>query len=478
MKVLLLCNVVFLVGIATFCSAQTLLVDQDFDDGNAVGWTFATDPVGTWSASSRELQITCGGCTYPIGNQDAYNLPVNVAEFAFPEQTLTDFELSAHVTFHDTGPFFVTTHNGNFFSIGVFDAAGDTGYFADLTGNPSSSSWVGVNIRRMTGGVLVDTLDLDGRIRSRANGKETWWNADGSIESETGPGPIPNGALFDVRLNLDTNGVVSFKVRPWDDSSGAWGPWSQDLLRADPFPGGALTDFGMVRLYAMYFGYGYSFDNVQLTTGGSSAGLGVTVVSETGPTPSIVKGAGVDTSEAADELAHYLSRVSGRTIPVASLPVGPGMVLHVGNDTFAQAHAPEIANLYADGFIVKHVEDAGVDHLILGGNLDRASLWAVEQFLKDYCGVRWLFPDPVYGEVVPSMPLVSIAPGLNEIHEPDYTSRNNFQMYNFYPSGRQLRGRPVGSEHGQHAVQFIFNNGSYRGEVFDQHPEWFAWFNG
>jgi hypothetical protein len=260
--------------------------------------------------------------------------------------------------------------------------------------------------------------------------------------------------------------------------AGAWGLWSQDLLRVDQFHGGALTDFGMVRLYAMYSGYGYSFDNVRFSTGGGNAGLGVTVVSETSPTPSIVANPGADTQEAANELSDYLSRVSGRNVPVVGTPSGPGMVIHVGNDGFAQTHAPEIATLFSDGFVMKHVEDAGVDHLILAGNLGRANLWAVDQFLKEYCGVRWLFPDPVYGEVVPSMSLVSIPPNLNAVHEPDYTSRSNFQMYNPYPSGSHLRGRPIGSQHGQHAVQFIFNNGSYSGEVFDQHPEWFAWFNG
>jgi hypothetical protein len=30
-----------------------------------------------------------------------------------------------------------------------------------------------MNIRRMTAGILVETLDLPGRIRSRANGKDT-----------------------------------------------------------------------------------------------------------------------------------------------------------------------------------------------------------------------------------------------------------------------------------------------------------------
>ena len=110
-------------------------------------------------------------------------------------------------------------------------------------------------------------------------------------------------------------------------------------------------------------------DNYSITGILEPAGQGVIIVSETGPLPSIVKGPGIDTAEAADELADYLSRVSGRTIEVLSSPVGTGAVIHVGNDSFAQTHAPEIAGLYADGFVMKHVEVGDVEHLVLGGHL-------------------------------------------------------------------------------------------------------------
>ena len=216
----------------------------------------------------------------------------------------------------------------------------------------------------------------------------------------------------------------------------------------------------------------------------STAGAAtVTVVSPTS-LPGIIRDVGADTytKDAADELADYLSRVSGRTISVVTNPddlSGSGAVIHVGEDSFTDTYAPEIASLYADGFIMKYINFLGFQHhIILAGKMDRASQYAVEQFLKDYAGVRWLFPDPVYGEHVPSMPTVTIDDSLNETHEPDYTSRHNFGMYYLYPDKGYVRGRPVGSQHGNHALQFIFNNGSYSGEIFDLHPDWFPWFNG
>ena len=124
------------------------------------------------------------GCTFPTGNQDFYNPPVNAAELSFPQQTLNEFELRAHVTFHNSGPADADNRNGNFFSIGVFNAAGDTGYFADFSANANAGSWSGMNIRRMTDGVLVETSDLHGRIRSTAGTRtpgrfrrcaRVWW---------------------------------------------------------------------------------------------------------------------------------------------------------------------------------------------------------------------------------------------------------------------------------------------------------------
>ena len=221
-----------------------------------------------------------------------------------------------------------------------------------------------------------------------------------------------------------------------------------------------------------------------LTVAVTAGAATVTVVSPTSlPTIIIDPGAGDKTEDAADELADYLSRVSGRTISVVTNPddlPGSGTTIHVGEDSFTDTYAPEIATLYADGFIMKYVNFLGFQHhIILAGKMDRASLYAVEQFLKDYAGVRWLFFDPVYGEHVPSMSTVTIDDSLNETHEPDYTTRSNFGMYYWYPDKGYLRGRPASSgQYGGHMIQFIFNNGSYSGEIFDLHPDWFAWFNG
>jgi hypothetical protein len=112
-------------------------------------------------------------------------------------------------------------------------------------------------------------------------------------------------------------------------------------------------------------------------------------------------------------------------------------------------------------------------HLILAGKVDRAAQWAVERFLRDHCGVRWLFPDPVYGEVVPRRTTITVDNRLSKTFEPDFVSRANCGMYYFTPPRRLLRLGPYGHGYGGHAIQHIFSKKEYR-----DHPEWFARFNG
>ena len=162
----------------------------------------------------------------------------------------------------------------------------------------------------------------------------------------------------------------------------------------------------------------------------------VTVVSPDGPLPSVVSGEKqvgslkVD-EDAASDLCHYLSRVCGREVTPSAEPKGKGIVIHVGRDAFVNRNAPEIDKLFADGYVVKCVASGGTHHIILAGRRGLSSWFAAEQFLEDYCGVRWLFPDPVYGEIVPSRPVIRIKSDLHEKYEPDFISRPHGTMYFF-----------------------------------------------
>jgi len=202
----------------------------------------------------------------------------------------------------------------------------------------------------------------------------------------------------------------------------------------------------------------------------------IAVVSPDGPPPSIVSTELLADQDAAKDLSDYLGRVTGKTIAPVSVPAENGVVIHVGRDQFVRDHAPEIENLFADGFVIKVVAEAGRQHLILAGKQNVAATWAVEQFLEEICGVRFLFPDPKYGEVVPSTPTVTIDSEYNKTFNPHYVSRYaTSKAGNAYytPSKRNLRGKAKWYGYGEHAIQFLFSE-----PEFKAHPEWFAFFNG
>ena len=201
-------------------------------------------------------------------------------------------------------------------------------------------------------------------------------------------------------------------------------------------------------------------------------GASVTVISPSSPLPSVSSAAGQVHSDAAADLCDYLSRVSGREITPGRAAADGSVTIHVGPDAFVLKHVPEVKDLYADGFLLKHLAVDGKHHLVLSGIRLKSSRWAVEEFLMQFAGVRWLFPDAVYGEIVPSVPTVRVDDELNQKHEPHYLSRGNLGMYYFDKNRRYLRRRPEGGgSFGSHEFQTIFSRKDYQ-----QHPEWFAYF--
>ena len=198
----------------------------------------------------------------------------------------------------------------------------------------------------------------------------------------------------------------------------------------------------------------------------------VTVISPSSPVPGILSAEGQVHSDAAADLCDYLSRVTGRDIAPGSGGADGAVTIHVGPDEFVLKHAPEVKDLYADGFLLKHLAMDGEQHIVLSGIRLNSSRWAVEEFLMQFAGVRWLFPDTVYGEIVPSVPTVSVVDELNQKHEPHYLSRGNLGMYYFDKNRRYLRLRPEGGgSFGSHEFQVIFTRKDYQ-----EHPEWFAYF--
>ncbi len=199
----------------------------------------------------------------------------------------------------------------------------------------------------------------------------------------------------------------------------------------------------------------------------------VVLIAPDAPLPRVVTGRSQLEQDAAADFCHYLSRVTGQKISVSKDMGDDKVIIHIGRDRFVEQHVAGVHQIRADGFVIKCVDHGGSLHLVLAGNLDRAAQWAVERFLRDHCGVRWLFPDPIYGEVVPSRTTITVDRKLSKTYEPDFVSRSNSGMYYFTPGRRLLRLGPYGNGYGGHAIQHIFST-----EEFREHPDWFAYFDG
>jgi hypothetical protein len=100
---------------------------------------------------------------------------------------------------------------------------------------------------------------------------------------------------------------------------------------------------------------------------------------------------------AAGELQAYLQRISGVKLPIA--PEGSGaqsVRLLVGATAAATETRQALAGDDPESFVVRTVRG----DLLLSGATDRATLYAVYDFLEQELGCRWLGPGPDW-EVIP-----------------------------------------------------------------------------
>jgi len=124
-----------------------------------------------------------------------------------------------------------------------------------------------------------------------------------------------------------------------------------------------------------------------------------TIVADGRPTARIVLPAQPTATErfAAEELAGYLARISGATLPVEAEPSGEDLPrILVGRVEPAKEEIEKLSAVDPEAFVVRSL---GQD-LMLAGATDRATLYAVYDFLEHELGCRWLGPGPDW-ETVP-----------------------------------------------------------------------------
>lgn len=108
----------------------------------------------------------------------------------------------------------------------------------------------------------------------------------------------------------------------------------------------------------------------------------------------------------AQELVRCVHRASGATLPVATSGGASHTVIFVGQNSCPEQFRAEIKGLSVDGFLEKVLADGRV---ILAGQGNNGTAYAVSSFLERNLGVRWLWPGDL-GEVIPSRKTVSAEP--------------------------------------------------------------------
>ena len=130
---------------------------------------------------------------------------------------------------------------------------------------------------------------------------------------------------------------------------------------------------------------------------------------------------------AADELRRYLRAMSGADVSVAETAPSDGALIAIGRAETnplvrraIEATRITLSENYPgrDGFIVKSVELDGRDILVLGGSVDRGTLYAAYSLLEDVLGVGF-FRD---GERIPHTPTIDI-PDVDIAEHPVFTDR-------------------------------------------------------
>jgi len=217
----------------------------------------------------------------------------------------------------------------------------------------------------------------------------------------------------------------------------------------------------------------------------ASAFAGVTLSDEGKSQYRIVVPVGAIPAEryAADELQHYLEKMSGAKIPITTDAKKPAPYEIVLGDNRLLAKSPakiDFGKLGPDGFVLR----TDGDRLIIAGGRPRGTLNGVYTLLEEKLGVRWFTPEL---EVAPSQNRIEL-PTLNEARVPALENRDvswSEPMHNAnFAARHHLNGQHYGlkEKHGgaftvYHPFVHTFD-ALVPPDLYKDHPEYFPLIDG
>ncbi|MBN8217367.1 MAG: DUF4838 domain-containing protein [Spirochaetes bacterium] len=159
---------------------------------------------------------------------------------------------------------------------------------------------------------------------------------------------------------------------------------------------------------------------------------------------------------AASELKSALDRIVGDRIPIVSAPV-PGVVqISIGLQSHSRRLAPGADAWPRDAFVIRHAKEAGEVIVIAGRDdqtkdpaallnrwwfwgwyYDKATLFAVREFLERFCGAGFYFPDEA-GRPLPRARTLRV-PSMEVYEAPDFEERTwNYGYDSFVTLDRKM----------------------------------------
>lgn len=139
-----------------------------------------------------------------------------------------------------------------------------------------------------------------------------------------------------------------------------------------------------------------------------------------------------NTRYAAEFLQEYIEKITGVKMPILpeSMASRGRPLILVGRSPLTDFVEEERRKLPPEGFIIKRDgnriaivgEVAPEDDLQEYRNVDRGTLFGVYEFLEQFCGVRWYFPDEL-GVIVPRYGSLSVQGDINIVKNPYFRMR-------------------------------------------------------
>ena len=192
--------------------------------------------------------------------------------------------------------------------------------------------------------------------------------------------------------------------------------------------------------------------------------------------------ASVAERHAAEELASFLTRITGATfalVPLDTRPASPMLI--VGSGPAARSLLPDLdpASLTPDGIVIQSVGE----NIVFAGARPRGTLYAVYSFLQDVVGCRWwsstVSTIPSRKHLTVPRQAVRYIPPLEyretfwfDAFDPDWAVRNKSN------GNREHLDKKRGGHITYKGFVHTFNSLVPPGKYFALHPEWFSEING